>query len=177
MHSPYAYRFVKDVLRPRPYGYYAYQEANEFLEGKESHNHNFVNLIRFTIRLVIFLQAKRLILAGDKPRFAEIAAKALKIQYIKISDLINFKFQNSDLLILTPSANLHLPPSFHAAITSPSGDLESVSIFAMNPSPEIRRYLEIPVPKGLLLNGKRNMILVPRPGMEYVAYDININFR
>lgn len=165
VHSHYAYRFIMDVLHPGPYRFYSYDEIGEFLEPHEIHKPSLIRLTHFTIRLVSFLKIKRIISAGQDLRFAELAAKALKISYLEINDINDFKFEKGSLLILSRLSFSNL-------------DLRNdIPLFALNPSPIIRKILETPISNGLLLNDKKKMILIPRKEMEYVRYDINLKAR
>lgn len=166
VHSPYAYRFVTDVLRPGPYRYYSYWEIEERLRGKERDDTDLMKLIRFTIRLAIFLKAKRIIFHQGSARFAEVAAQCLRIPFIPLKKSESFVFGKGDLLIM--EGETENPESLKKAIAA------GTAVFAVNPRREIRAIIDNPIERGLLLRGKHRMILIPRQEMAYVAYDINL---
>lgn len=166
VHSPFAYRFVITVLRPGPYKYYSYQEIDRYLRNQEFHNHRFINLVKFIIRLSIFLKTKRIITVGADNRASEVATKALDINLLSLHGNSNFKFLPHDLII----------------ISGENGDLsmvkaalqQKVPVFAIHPKEIIRHELETPLEFGVLFNDKHYMLLIPRPEMKYVAYDIKL---
>lgn len=166
VHSPYAYRFITNVLRPGPYIYYSYHEVDRWLQGPEKCNHKFERFVLFTIRLAIFLKSKRILVLNSKSRLSEVTAAALKLPCVVIRSRNKVNFKEGDLLIIDKSdCNNSL---LDRAIK------EYVAVFAISPGPETREFLETPVPKGLLLNGKDRMILIPRQEMEYVSYNLNL---
>lgn len=165
VHSPFAYRFVINVLRPGHYGYYSYWEIDNQLIGKEKRDYKFQNLIKFTIRLAIFLKTKRII-ASPESRLADIVAKSLKISRATIKNTKDFKFQDGDMVIIERAdvALLHLDEAIK----------EHIPIFAINPIEEIRDILETRIKRGLLLNDKKRIILIPRNEMAYISYSISL---
>lgn len=174
MHSPYAYRFVNDVIRRSPYGYYSYHRIDELLEGDEIHNYRLINLIKFTIRLAVFLKAKRILDAGDHTRFAKVASGALNLPCRRVKDS-SFKFEESDLLIVgtqIPETSGKSENQLTAILKK--GIEQKVPVFIENPAKEIREILEQPIPNGLLMSGEKSIVLIPRKEMEYVAYEIKL---
>lgn len=170
VHSPYAYRFVTDVLRPGHYRYYSYQEVDKFLQGKEIQDFRLIKLIRFTIRMVIFLHSERIVVIGNNGRFAQIAARALHLKYKDLSKGNPSELKEGDLLILagTGENKTSIEISVKNAVN------HKVPVFALNPTPFTKEILEKPLQKGLLLNGGNRILMVPREEMEYVSYDINL---
>lgn len=166
VHSPYAYRFVTSVLRPGPYRYYSYWEIENHLRGRESQDYHLQNLIKFTIRLAIFLKTKHII-SFPETRFAEIAAKSLNLEWIEVNSNNKIKFSQSDLLILEKSRASQ--SMVQQAIDQGS------SVLAINPDEAIRRLLETPMPRGLLLYDKHRILLIPRQEMAYTAYPIKLS--
>ena len=74
VHSPFAYRFVTDVLRPGQYGYYAYHEADRLVTMPKYAAWSRRKEIYFLIRLFLFLGTKRVVISGEKNLSTEIAA-------------------------------------------------------------------------------------------------------
>ena len=107
VHSPYAFSLVNDVVRPGIYHFYSYLEIDNHLKGKERHDGRLFNLIKFTLRLMIFLKSKRLV-TPKKTRLAEISSKSLKIPWV-VADEKNFRFLPGDIfLIEKPECDIHL---------------------------------------------------------------------
>lgn len=170
VHSPYAYGFVTNVLRPGDYGYYSYDEIFQHLKGKEHHDTSFLRLVKFIIRLAVFLKAERLVTVGKKKREAEVAARALNCK-IEAACNQQFQFREGDLLILEGSTLKNIPGLLELLENAKD---KGVPIFALQPETEVREKLEAPISRGLLLNGGKKMILIPRQEMEFVAYDIKL---
>lgn len=163
VHSPYAYRFVTDVVRPGDYGYYSYQEIYGHLKGKEAHDHHLTRLVKFIIRLAVFLKARRVVAFGAGWRAGEIAAKALGVRYVSKPGK-DFQFGKEDLVLIHKGS---------VTTGSVEKSLEKgAAVLAMDASPEVRKVLDTPRERGVLFRGKRIMILIPKEDMGYVDYDI-----
>lgn len=163
VHSPYAYKFVTDVLKPGRYGYYAYLELGKRLEGKEHHDYKLQNLVKFTIRLAVFLGAKKILWSANS-RFAQLAALSLKLKGKDLNHVNLKELSSSDLLAIEGS---------FSDITLLKRALDNgITIFALNPSHEIRTLLETPLTSGVLFKDRNSLILIPRPEMAYVSYPI-----
>ena len=174
MHSPYAYRFVKDVLRPGEYGYYAYQEIIRYLKDKEHHDYRFISLVKFTIRLVLFLGAKRIVSSSDHSRIAEVVSKSLSLPWVKRSRSKDFKFRDYDLFICDETSSSGRVPNQRTEMMQTAVE-NGIPVFVINPDSKERDFLDKPIERGLLLKGKKRIILIPREEMAYVAYDINLS--
>ena len=165
VHSPYAYRFVIDVLRPGPYIFYSYEEIDRLLKGNEFSNHTLIRLIRFAIRLVVFLKAERIV-SPPGCRWAVVTAGALNLEYKKIQTKSTFKLRKGDLLFAEGSS---------CEISTAKEALDKgIPVFAVNPHPRLRDLLEEPIAHGLLMKGRNRLILIPRNEMEYTSYDITL---
>ena len=167
VHSPYAYRFVTEVLKPGNYGYYAYHQLESFNRNLKTRRVSFFREAKFLIRLAIFLKTKRIITYKEKYPEAQSVAKALKIIYYCCESNSSISFKEGDLMVL-PSGVM-----IDSALIQNAID-KNVPLFAINPSPEIRELLEIPIKHGVLFSGSSKILLIPRPQMEYVAYSINL---
>ena len=167
VHSPFAYRFVTTVIRPGCYGYYSYWEIDDQLKGKEKNNNKFLRLIRFTIRVSVFLKIKRIVsLSGS--RLSEITARALNLTLINLNSQKDYEFQEGDLFIIEKEVKAEL---LRRAIQ------DKTPVLAINPDTQARDILKTPMERGLLLNDKNMIILIPRQEMAYISYDIILNIR
>ena len=168
VHSPYAYRFVMDVLRPGPYRFYSYHEVESLLKPGERHDYRFERLLRFTIRLCNFLKTKRILCVPDS-RVGAIVADAMRLERLSVNQSAEIEFKDGDLLIIEKS-------ELSENIVK-SAIKNKVPVFALNPGNEIRELLETPIERGLLLKGKKRIILIPRQEMAFIAYDIFLDLR
>ena len=163
VHSPFAYRLVTDVLRPGQYAYYAYNAIDFIITPAESSDHKFRQLILLLIRLVNFLGAKRIVASPDATRLAQVVVKATGKECLEMQNL-GLGFNQGDIFLTTGD---------EADISSLNKALnDGAAVFSLHPGKTTRNLLEKPMERGLLLNGRRRMILIPRPEMAYVAYSI-----
>lgn len=165
VHSPYAYRFVTDVLQPGEYGFYAYHEIDhEFLIARGKHEIDAKSLKLF-FRLIKFLDTKRLIVAGNRNKDLLLLGKIANIPVLDFQKLKDKDFRKNDLLIINGSdlSQENLIPDIKAGIP----------VFAINPSNQLKSLMSIPLERGLYLEGNRRLLLVPRQEMAYTTYQIN----
>lgn len=165
VHSPYAYRFVTDVLRPGDYAYYAYEKAETLLKDEEIRQYKFFNRIKFLIRLANFLKTERVISCPPHCRLTDISSEALSLPCLSPTSKI--KFKAGDFLIIVNNDKDSLPMVRNAIEAE-------IPVYAVNPTAEIRKIMETPLGKGLLLKGKKSILLIPRKDMEYVRYILNL---
>lgn len=160
IHSPFAYRFVTDVLNPGQYGYYAYDNLPVSLNSNDEKE------TKRLIRLAVFLKTKRFLVYPESSKSIRAAAKALGLKSPSAISSSFSKFGKDDLLIVSgrviPLEIIDNAISKHA------------SILALNPDMDLRTSLEKPRQKGLLFSGKNRILLIPRQEMYYIAYDINL---
>lgn len=166
VHSPFAYKFVTDVLRPGPYGYYSYHDIEPNLKGMEIHDYKLIRKIKFVIRLANLLKSRRIISACGS-RLGEVASLALRLPSVE-GGKENQIFSPRDLYLIEKTTEV---PILNDAIE------KGASILALNPTKSIRSILERKLPYGLLLAGSHSVILIPRPEMAYTSYLISIKFR
>ena len=152
------------MLRPGQYGYYAYWGIEDALKKTEKKEYRFHNLIKFTIRLAIFLKTERIVSVG-KSRLAEIVAETLGISYCELNNNGNFNFRKADLLILDKQV-------LNKTLIQKAVE-EEVAVFSLDPDSEIRNILEKPLSHGLLFSGIKRILLIPRSEMAYLSYPID----
>lgn len=173
VHSPYAYRFVTDVLCPGPCGYYSYWEVDRQLKGGEVFDHRLVRFAKFLIRVMVFLEAKRIIATGEPSpkglwglRATEIAAKSLGLDFIRIKPYIHYDFQEGDFLVAGGEVS---------DLTVISEALEDkVPVMSLNPDEKTRQLMETPIERGVLFNDPHILLLIPRHSMAYLSYSISL---
>lgn len=166
VHSPYAYEFVSAVVRHGPYRFYSFDETERHLSREELDDHKFIRSVRFMIRLLNFLAAKRIVTSEGTKRLSEVTALSMKQPYLILRKDKHPDFKKGDVLIGTGG---ELPiPILRKAIEL------KIPIFILEPDGKTRKFLAEPIERGILFNDPRKMILVPRDEMAYVAYDINL---
>lgn len=165
VHSPYAFRFINDVVRPGNYGYYAYDNLEQYSRGESIESRWFFKDARFIIRLSVFLKTKRIVTLGKRIGEARIAAKALKITYYNCESPESLTPKPGDLLIIFTGREEYREV-IHRAIE------KDVAIYAVSPCREIEEVIEKPIEHGVLFEGKTKLILIPRKEMEYVSYSV-----
>lgn len=177
VHSPFAYKFVTDVLRPGDYGYYAYGKIGEQLKGPEKYDAGLILYVKFLIRLAIFLKTGRIITLPDC-RAPEIAAKALNISFENLSlDYSSekspkaFEFLKNDLFIIEGETDQRGDDLLQKAILS-----EAV-VMARQPGQKIKDLLSVPRETGLLLYDSHTILLMPRREMRFLSYPLTLRFR
>lgn len=162
VHSPYAYKLICDVINPGKYGHYAYHEADVLIDSSHC-SPRLGKLIRFIIRLAVFLKSIRIVTPSESLP-AQIAASSLNIEYSTVSSK-NFSFLSGDFLVLDSDCD---PGTVRETID------KKIPILALSPSSGLRNILCQPLKKGLLLKSPGKIILIPRDEMEYLTYDINL---
>lgn len=162
VHSPYAYRFVNDVVRPGNYGYYAYGEAERLAMKWGVHTASPFKLIKFLIRLAVFLKSSRILIYGRKCEEAKIAANALNLPVRIIKGGLGKDVKPQDLVIIEGEEPDEKEIRDVLSKQAP--------VMAINPSKKIREILLKPLDKGVLFIGKTKILLIPRREMSYVSY-------
>ena len=164
VHSPYAYKFITDVVKPGEYGYYAYHDLDRILlEYDLSTPRNFKR-IAFVIRLLIFLKIRRVVSFPPNEMLPRVAAESLRIPNRYLTNGNSFKFREGDILIIQSD-------SFDEGILREAIN-EKCPVFAFTPGYELRKELKKPLSRGVLFNWKDKMLLIPRQEMEYLSYDV-----
>ena len=162
IHSPYAFQFVNDVIRPKDYGYYAYDliDDNASLKGNEARE------AKWFVRLFVFLNTHRVLITGSYPEAATIAAKSLGKKFVILKPGKPKEFKTGDILIISSQdCNSELIDKAEKTLTP---------ILALHAGPRLNETLCRPLEKGLLLRGRKKILLIPREEMDYVSYEINL---
>ena len=158
VHSPFAYRFVTDVIHPGRYGYYAFDEIDDdtALSPKVCRD------AKWYVRIARFLESQRFVTPGDIPTGARRAAKALGVDVISAKE---GRWKDSDILIVNGE---------DGSYKLIKGALEAgIPVLAIQPDTRLRRRLEEPIAKGLALYSKNKILIVPRDAMAFTSYQID----
>ena len=160
VHSPFAYRFVTDVIRPGQYGYYAY----DAIDATSDIHPRLASQAKWFVRTFIFIGAGRVILTPSLNTAPSLAAKALGIQFEELSKATNPDFLKGDFLIIDSRecrANL-----IESAVDS------EIPVLALSPGKPLREIMSKPMRNGLLLSAGNKILLIPRKEMAYTSYKI-----
>lgn len=165
VHSPFAYRMVTDVISPGNYGYYGYHEIDrEFLLSESRNNRCMRKDMHLLLRLAVNLNAQRILTPKNPPRELKTVAKALNLPFTIFDPTKDFHTHKNDLLVSFGD------PLSESCLTEALEEGCTVAVF--NPDEKTRQILRIPLERGLLLEGTRILILIPRKEMAYVCYNI-----
>lgn len=176
VHSPFAYRFVTDVLQPGNYGYYAYHIADNMAASPKYDAWRYRKEIYFLIRLFIFLGVGRVMVSGLKSAALEIAAKSVGIPCVTTK----LNLHPKDLLVVTSQCRGDENPYSSKRGIGDQIDCigkaikANVPIFSFSPDDKTREIMEKPQECGVLFNSPKRILLIPRPQMEYVSYTLNL---
>lgn len=165
VHSPYAYRFVENVVHPgRLYSYYGYSDIDATC-GSEGFSRRVRREARMFLRFLVFMNPKSVYIPVGANAAFHAAANALgKTLHIER------KPKNAEKCeILTSHRNFtpletlcrHLAVSGHSItlIDAPEGWNEE---------------LFNALPSGLMIFGRHNTIVISREGMQKIAYEMSI---
>ncbi|MCH5233234.1 MAG: hypothetical protein J1E78_06295 [Muribaculaceae bacterium] len=166
VHSPFAFRFVNEVVKSGIYGFYGYSEIDHEILIEKGVPPRLRNEMRLLLRILNFLDIKRVVSIMPIPRFVSATATILNIPCIACNNQTKFKFNKGDILILPEPAPEMPQEIIMSAIET------GVTVYALKPSASEEAIIRKPIAKGLLLTGKNKLILIPRQEMEYVDYDV-----
>lgn len=172
VHSPFAYELIKSSITPGKYAYYGYWDIDKAILHPGAKVYPSLRKdARLLLRLLINLRSSSLLLPkGSHPVFATVA-KAAGIQTApRHGEAISPKSQctkQTPLLLLTRNT---LPKSGEAARRTKEG----ISILAFDPTPQLRSEIKSAMTDGLILEGTRTLLVVPRPEMAQTYYSVRI---
>lgn len=163
VHSPFAYRLVKDVVRPgRGYAWYGYEDIDAAVNSRKA-GIRIERQSKMFLRLIAFLNPDSLFLPlGIDPLFF-MAAQAMG-ETLNIERKPRHALECS--MIGTHSDFIPLP-MLKKHLSSPGK-----SLVMMDYPREWREELFDALPQGLILYSERNAIMVNRPDMMKVIYKI-----
>ncbi len=165
VHSPFAYSLVKSVVHPgRGYAYYAYEEIDNSMEGTSLPHSRRES--RILLRLSAFLNVRSAFLPNDE-RISPFRAALLAA---------NSRMTVTTALSSAPDCRLICSTGDYVPIDTLKRLLsEEGRIVALRESPEgWGRQLFDSLSEGLMLYGRKNIIVISRPGMQKVAYSMLI---
>lgn len=165
VHSPYAYDLIKSVVSPGNYAYYGYWDIDKAILSPQAHDYPFLRKdARLLLRLLVWLKSSRLLIYPPQQTVFSTVAAAAGIKYADISNLKTLAPKAGDLLLISGKS----PRDGEGAkiIT------EGVGIIAFDPSKRLRKEMTEAMKDGLILEGTRILLAIPRPEMVLTSYSI-----
>lgn len=174
VHSPLAYRLVREVLNPRRgLAWYGYEDIDLWFDhktggAKDTGRYALMSSLRrdacLLLRLATFLGVRKVWLAGNAPSVMEVALKGadsrMKI-YRKRSDMMK-----AELIVDFPAS---------------SGGLECYGILNDNtecpklvffPKKREKQGIQTEGLQGVLLSGRRKLLFLPASEGAFHSYDV-----
>lgn len=163
VHSPFAFRMVKDVVRPgRGYGWYGYEDIDAAMNMHRG-SLKIERQAKMFHRLLAFLSPESLFLPhGIDPIFYTAASTSDRRMKIERRP----KYAAECQMIATNGSFISLN-ILKEHIIKPGNSIA----FLNYPTGWIEQLFDI-LPEGLMLYGKRNAIIVNRPEMMKVRYSM-----
>lgn len=162
VHSPYGFRFINEVMRPGDYAYYSYHELETLLLENQCCSSTNRRNGEFLIRLIRFLDTRRLVVRCSDPGFYKIVALASNIEFQNLSSENKISFKKGDLLLTEGEGEEQIGEAIG----------EGIPVYCINPGKLERELLESPIGNGLLIDWRKKKLLIPRQEMQYVSYRV-----
>lgn len=165
VHSPFAYELVKSVVSPGDYAYYGYHDIDRALltPGADVGN-NLRHDSRLLLRLLVFLRSKRLLIYPPKQSIMVCAAECAAVKCDAMTKTSLSKANDDTLILVTGN------PPFHEEIIAAMGS--RAAVMAMDYNRQFRELIVRSMTDGLVLEGTRILLAVPRPDMAFTSYSM-----
>lgn len=165
VHSPYAYELIKSVVSPGNYAYYGYWDIDKAILSPQARDYPALRKdARLLLRLVVWLNVKRLIIYPPSQTVFAAVAAAAGIKSADAANLKSFSPKAGDLLLISGK-------SPHDGETAKI-IAEGIGIIAFDPSRRLRKEMTETMRNGLILDGTRILLAIPRPEMALTSYTI-----
>lgn len=165
VHSPFAFRMVKDVVRPgRVYSWYGYEDIDAAVNSRRA-GMGIERRAKMFHRLLCFLNPSSLFLQhGADPIYftaASTSGKGMRIERKpRNAESCEMIASHGDFIPLD-TLKRHIAAPGHSIILLDGPHGWSETLFDM-------------LPEGLMFHSKKNAIIVNRPGMMKVKYSMII---
>ena len=166
VHSPFAYSLVNMAISPgHPYGYYGYFDIDSALTTHADESYpRLRHDARLLLRTMATLGSRRLVLASRCKGVFHAVAKALAIPCQDI---------RPDRMPHTSPSDFFLICNFPVSDKAIREMLQSgTAVMAINPAPNVKSALISYETNGVLMTGRRIIMVIPNPDMAFVAYDM-----
>lgn len=165
VHSPYAFGFVEEVLNPRDYALYGYHDIDAAFFNEGSPGNISRKEIRLILRILVFLNTKRILTFTSAAKEFRVLEKILNIPFVNLDKETGLNISSCDLVMIDQSE--YGPEPIIKALNC------KASVLAIKPDKELKSLMEKPLNKGVLFAGNKHYLLVPDDRMEYVVYTLN----
>lgn len=167
VHSPFAYRLITLAVNPaRGYGFYGYQAIDSALESSRGKAFRLMRHdARLLLRVASFLRIRRVLLSSEshKAFSAAVVAAGAKVETASARHIP--QPNDGDMLVAYGS----WPGAAEISRRMAAGS----AVFAIDPEPESRDAVVRFLGNGLLLEGKRIVLVVPNKDMVFTRYSLS----
>lgn len=164
VHSPFAYELVINTVTPGNYAYYGYEDIEQALLLPDvPHFPHLRHDARLLLRLLIWTGKKRLLLYPDLQPVAKCVAAAAGIKYASLSEDNSCATHDDMILVRT---EVPFPKGLTPFITA------GAAAVGLDPSTKLRAQINDAMKDGLILEGKRIIVAIPRQGMVLTVYSM-----
>lgn len=165
VHSPFGFQLVERVIRhPRGYAYYAYPEIDRCCR-REHNQGNIAEEARMLLRLACMLKPESVYLPPDAGKVFPLALKSYdsRLRLVRNAG----KATTCDIIA---SEGDHIP--LECLCRFIAGPLKAILL--RNAPENWSETLFEAMKEGIMIRGKRNTILISRPEMQKVMYQMSI---
>lgn len=165
VHSPYAYDLIKSVVSPGNYAYYGYWDIDKAILLPQTHDYPSLRKdARLLLRLIVWLNVKKLIIYPPSQTVFAAVAAAAGVKSMEVSNLKTWSPKAGDFLVISGKS----PRDGETAKIINEG----IGIIAFDPSKRLRKEMTESMIDGLILEGTRIILAIPRPEMVLTFYSI-----
>lgn len=165
VHSPFAYDLVKNVISPGNYAYYGYWDIDKAILSPQANAYPSMRKdARLLLRLLVWLKTSQLLIYPPQQTVFSTVAAAAGIKSIDTSNLKTLRLNAGELLLVSGK-------------TPPEGEISKIirigtPIMAYDPSLRMRNEMKNAMTDGLILEGRRIILAIPRPEMALTSYSV-----
>ncbi len=164
VHSPFAYEIVINAVTPGKYSYYGYEDIEcTLLRPDMPHYPHLRHDARLLLRMLVWTGKKRLLVYPATQPMADCVAAAAGVECVGLN-AGNSSASHDDMILLRN--DMTLPQDLMPFITA------GAAVMALDPSQHAREQVNAGMKNGLILDGKRILIAIPRPEMALTAYSM-----
>ena len=165
VHSPYAYQLIKSVVSPGNYVYYGYWDIDKAILSPQAHDYPALRKdARLLLRLLVWLNTSRLLIYAPQQTVFSTVAAAAGVKHADVSNLKTLPTKAGDLLVITGKS----PRDGETALIINEG----IATIAFAPSQRLRKEMTTAMKDGLILEGTRILLAIPRSEMVLTSYSM-----
>lgn len=168
VHSPFAYNLVTMAINPGQYGYYGYEAIDRILLSSRERGGRLRGDARLVLRLLIHLGSRRLLLSATAPTLTKsvmtAAAKAAGVSTALFKEGRMPKPENGDFLLIDGQETLMTNEELRERLKKGS------AVMIIEPTPGQNAMLYDSCRRGVIFEGTRIILALPREEMAFVAY-------